>query len=264
MKPLPSSQPVASLRIPNPAAAPEPIIRIRGLTFRYTGEVLVLRGIDLDIYPGEKVALVGPNGSGKTTLLLHLNGILRGEGTIEVGGLPVEQPHLPQIRALVGLLFQEPDDQLFSPTVYEDVAFGPLQQGLSAEEVHQRVSQALNQVGLSDLARRPPYRLSVGEKKRAALATVLARHPQILALDEPTANLDPRSRRRLVALLQSLPQTMLVATHDMRLVAEGFARLVVLDEGQVVADGPTAELLRDRALLEAHGLEPPCMPAGEA
>ncbi len=248
---------------PAPASPPlsaSPLIRIQGLTFRYGDDAPALVNINLTIAAGEKVAVVGPNGSGKTTLLLHLNGLLQGEGRVEIGGLPVAKPHLPAIRALVGLLFQDPDDQLFSPTVYEDVAFGPLQQGLSPEEARQRACAALEQVGLRHLAKRAPYRLSVGEKKRAALATVLAMQPQILALDEPTANLDPRARRQLIALLQELPQTMLVATHDMRLVARDFPRTVVMDAGQIVADAPTAEVLRDRAFLEAHGLEPPCLP----
>lgn len=242
-----------------PRFGSRPIIRIQNLTFRYAAQVAALQNITLTIYPGEKVALVGPNGAGKTTLLLHLNGILQGEGLVEINGLPVDRDHLPQVRALVGLLFQNPDDQLFSPTVYDDVAFGPLQQGLLPEEVHRRVCQALKQVGLSHVARRAPYHLSAGEKKRAALAAVLAMEPLILALDEPTANLDPRSRRQLVALLQDLPQTILVATHDMRLVVQGFSRMVVLDQGRVVADGPTEELLKDPAFLEAHGLEAPCV-----
>ena len=237
-----------------------PLIRIHDLTFRYAGGTPVLRGVTLEVFAGEKVAIVGPNGAGKTTLLLHLNGILRGEGLVEVGGLPVVPPHLPQIRAWVGLLFQDPDDQLFSPTVYDDVAFGPLQQGLVAEEVHHRVYEALKHVGLSHVAHRPPYHLSVGEKKRDALAAVLAMHPAILALDEPSANLDPRSRRHLIHLLRDLPQTILVATHDMQLVAQGFPRTVVLDGGRIIADEPTNTLLRDRAFLEAHGLEPPCLP----
>lgn len=255
MNPVTPSDP--DTRKPNPPSH-QPLIRIRNLTFHYAEHIPVLQNIHLDIYPGEKVAIVGPNGAGKTTLLLHLNGILQGEGLVEVGGLPVTRPHLPRIRALIGLLFQDPDDQLFSPTVYEDVAFGPLQQGLTPEEAHRRVIQALKQVGLSHLAQRSPYHLSAGEKKRAALATVLAMQPAILALDEPTANLDPRSRRQLLALLQDLPQTIVVATHDMRLVVQGFSRMVVLDKGQVVADGPTEALLKDHAFLEAHGLEPPC------
>jgi len=194
-------------------------------------------------------------GAGKSTLLLHLNGILRGEGTVRVMGQEVAEPNLARIRAQVGLVFQDPDDQLFSPTVFDDVAFGPLYAGLPEEEIQRRVAWALAQVGLEGYAERVSHHLSLGEKKRAAIATVLAMQPEVLALDEPTLGLDPRTRRRLIGLLRELPQTMLVATHDMRMVAEVFPRMVVLDEGRVVADGPTDELLADRQLLEAHGLE---------
>ena len=167
----------------------------------------------------------------------------------------VAEPNLPRIRAQVGLVFQDPDDQLFSPTVFDDVAFGPLYAGLPEEEIQRRVAWALAQVGLEGYAERVSHHLSLGEKKRAAIATVLAMQPEVLALDEPTLGLDPRTRRRLIGLLRELPQTMLVATHDMRMVAEVFPRMVVLDEGRVVADGPTDELLADRQLLETHGLE---------
>jgi len=194
-------------------------------------------------------------GAGKSTLLLHLNGILRGEGTVRVMGQEVAEPNLARIRAQVGLVFQDPDDQLFSPTVFDDVAFGPLYAGLPEEEIQRRVAWALAQVGLEGYAERVSHHLSLGEKKRAAIATVLAMQPEVLALDEPTLGLDPRTRRRLIGLLRELPQTMLVATHDMRMVAEVFPRMVVLDEGRVVADGPTDELLADRQLLETHGLE---------
>jgi cobalt/nickel transport system ATP-binding protein len=233
----------------------ERCIEIDSLSFAYPDGRSALRDVSLGVRPGEKVALVGPNGAGKSTLLLHLNGILRGEGTVRVMGQEVAEPHLARIRGQVGLVFQDPDDQLFSPTVFEDVAFGPLYAGLPEEEIRHRVAWALAQVDLEGYAERVSHHLSLGEKKRAAIATVLSMQPEILALDEPTSGLDPRTRRRLIGLLHELPQTMLVATHDMRLVAQVFPRTVVLDGGWMVADGPTDELLADERLLEAHGLE---------
>ena len=235
--------------------AVEPCIEIRNLSFAYPDGRQALRDVSLNVRPGEKVALVGPNGAGKSTLLLHLNGILRGEGTVRVMGQAVAAPHLARIRARVGLVFQDPDDQLFSPTVFEDVAFGLLYAGLPEEEIRDRVRWALAQVGLEGYAERVSHHLSPGEKKRAAIASVLSMRPEVLALDEPTSGLDPRTRRRLIELLQGLPQTMLVATHDMQFVVQVFPRTVVLDGNQVVADGPTGELLADGHLLEAHGLE---------
>ncbi len=230
-------------------------IEVRGLSFAYPDGSQALRGVDLHISPGEKVALVGPNGAGKSTLILHLNGILRGQGDVRVCGLPVEDENLGRIRASVGLVFQDPDDQLFSPSVGEDVAFGPMYMGLDETEVSRRVQQALTSVGMPGSEGRVPHHLSGGEKKRVAIATVLAMDPEILVLDEPTAGLDPRGRRGLIRLLGELPQTMLVSTHDLRMVQELFPRTVVLDQGQVVADGPTNSLMADAALLAAHGLE---------
>ena len=235
--------------------AMETCIEICNLSFAYPDGHRGLRDVSLNVESGEKVALVGPNGAGKSTLLLHLNGILRGEGIVRVMGQEVIEPHLARIRAQVGLVFQDPDDQLFSPTVFEDVAFGPLYAGLPEVEIRNRVGWALAQVGLGEYAERVSHHLSLGEKKRAAIASVLSMQPDVLALDEPTSGLDPRTRRRLIGLLQELPQTMIIATHDMRLVAEVFPRVVILDGGQVVADGPTDELLADEQLLEAHGLE---------
>jgi energy-coupling factor transporter ATP-binding protein EcfA2 len=230
-------------------------VEIQGLSFAYPDGRQALRDLTLNVRSGDKVALVGPNGAGKSTLLLHLNGILRGEGSVRVLGYEVAEPHLARVRAYVGLVFQDPDDQLFSPTVFDDVAYGPLYAGLPRDAIVQRVETALNQVGLDGFADRFSHHLSVGEKKRAAIATVLAMDPSVLALDEPSAGLDPRSRRRLIELLQQLPQTMLAATHDMRLVAEVFSRTVVLDSGRVVADGATGDILSDETLLKAHGLE---------
>jgi cobalt/nickel transport system ATP-binding protein len=232
-------------------------IHIRNLSFAYPDGRQALQSITLAVRAGEKVALVGPNGAGKSTLLLHLNGILRGQGEIYVADAPVVKENLPMIRALVGMVFQNPDDQLFSPTVFEDVAFGPLHMGLDEGEVRRRVEEALAQVDMSDYALRLSYHLSMGEKKRIAIATVLAMHPRILALDEPTAGLDPRARRGLIELLHELPQTMLVATHDMLLVRELCPRMVLMDEGRIVTDGATIDIFEDEALLEDHGLERP-------
>ncbi len=234
-------------------------IDVTGLNFSYPDGHQALQSVSLYVSPGEKVALVGPNGAGKSTLMLHLNGILRpSAGLVRVGGLQVTEHNLGKIRAWVGLVFQDPDDQLFSPTVFDDVAFGPLHMRLGAEEVRQRVRSALAAVHMSEYPERLSHHLSMGEKKRIAIATVLAMDPLILVLDEPTAGLDPRSRRSLIRLLAELPQTMLVASHDMHLVAELFHRMVIMDKGQIVADGVTESIMDDTDLLEAHGLESPC------
>ena len=235
-----------------------PLLSIKNLSYSYHDGLVALHNVSLDINSGEKVALVGPNGAGKSTLMLHLNGLLGDEQSqISIAGLSLTKGNLPFIRAKVGLVFQNPDDQLFSPTVFDDVAFGPLHMGYEEAEVQQRAQNALAQVGISDLGARLSHHLSVGQKKRVAIATVLSMQPEIMVLDEPTAGLDPRGRRALIHLLRDLPVTMLVSTHDMRLVAELFPRLIILDEGEVVADGLTAELLADVPLLEAHGLEAP-------
>ncbi len=232
-------------------------IEIENLSYRYPDGHAALRGVSLVISPREKVALVGPNGAGKSTLMLHLNGIFRGQGNVRVCGLDMSDGNLGKIRASVGLVFQDPDDQLFSPTVFEDVAFGPLYMGLPEAEVRRCVDTALAAVQMSGYRERVSHHLSVGEKKRIAIATVLSMQPEILVLDEPTAGLDPRARRGFIHLLRELPQTMLVSTHDMRLVAELFLRTVVMDGGQIVADDSTETVLNDAALLEAHGLERP-------
>ncbi len=230
-------------------------IEVDQLSFSYPDGHPALREVSLHIAPGEKVALVGPNGAGKSTLILHLNGILTGQGRVTVCGLPLEQKNFGRVRAAVGLVFQNPDDQLFSPTVFDDVAFGPIYQGLGGEEVEQRVTSALAAVRMGDYARRVSHHLSTGEKKRIAIATVLSMVPEVLVLDEPTAGLDPRARRGLIQLLRDLPMTMLVSSHDLAMVRELLPRMVVMDEGKIVADGPTAELMKDEKLLEAHGLE---------
>lgn len=235
-----------------------PVVDLSGVTFTYPDGHEALRGITLSIQEGEKVALLGPNGAGKSTLLLHFNGIhLPASGRVTVAGLTIDRKTAKRVRALVGLVFQDPDDQLFSPTVLEDVAFGPLYMGLPAAEIRERVARALEAVGLPGFEERAPYRLSIGQRKRVALATVLSMDPRILVLDEPSAGLDPRGRRELIRLLDGLPHTLIASTHDMRLAAEIFPRSVILDEGRVVADGQTELILADEALLEAHGLERP-------
>src|SRR6185295_781863 len=225
--------------------------------FAYPDGHVALRGVSFNLCEGDKVALVGPNGAGKSTLMLQLNGILDGRGGIEIGGMRLTRDNLPVIRAMVGLVFQNPDDQLFSPTVFEDVAFGPLHMGLPMNEVEVRVKSALESVRMSAFRDRLSHHLSVGEKKRIAIATVLSMDPQILVLDEPSAGLDPRARRTLINLLRELPITMLVSTHDMRLVEELFPRTIVMDEGQIVADGKTKDILEDEKFLNEHGLEKP-------
>jgi len=232
-------------------------IEVRNLSFSYPDGHEALRDVTLSIAPGEKVALVGPNGAGKSTLLLHLNGILSGQGRVAVCGLTVEQKNLSRVRAMVGLVFQNPDDQLFSPTVFDDVSFGPLYQGLEPAEVERRVDSALAAVRMTGYARRVSHHLSAGEKKRIAIATVLSMNPEVLVLDEPTAGFDPRARRTLIKLLRDMPMTMLAASHDLAMVRELLPRMVIMDEGRIVADGPTGNLLKDEKLLEAHGLEKP-------
>ena len=233
------------------------IVQVNNLNFAYPDGHIALRNVNLNLCEGEKVALVGPNGAGKSTLMLHLNGILGKNADIAISGLSLDSKNLPSIRALVGLVFQNPDDQLFSPTVFDDVAFGPLHMGLPEDQVYQRVEEALFAVGMEGFGDRLSHHLSVGQKKRIAIATVLSMHPQILVLDEPSAGLDPRARRSLINLLQELTITQLVSTHDLRMAQELFPRMIIMDEGQIVADGSTVELLENEALLEEHGLEKP-------
>ena len=240
---------------------PSHAIQIEHLSFSYPDGRQALHDVGLTVRSGEKVAIVGPNGAGKSTLFLHLNGTLR-TGTqngcrVRVSGLVVDDKTVQSVRAKVGLVFQDPDDQLFSPTVSEDVAFGPLHMGLSVDEVGERVATALSAVGMVGYEDLMPHHLSLGERKRIAIATVLAMDPEILVLDEPSAGLDPRARRNLIALLRELPQTMLIASHDMRLVWDLCSRTVILDGGRLVEDGPTTRLLQDQVLMERHGLEVP-------
>ena len=235
-----------------------PVLDVRGLAFAYPDGHQALFGVDLHVHRGERVALLGPNGAGKTTLVLHLNGILTaGAGKVAVSGLPVEKSNLREVRRRVGIVFQDPDDQLFLGSVRQDVAFGPANLGLSGAALEQRVMTALDQVGMADFAERPPHHLSFGQRRRVAVATVLAMEPEILVLDEPSSNLDPASRRELADILRSLDVTVLMVTHDLPYALELCPRSVVLSDGVVVADGRTFDVLTDGPLMAAHRLELP-------
>jgi cobalt/nickel transport system ATP-binding protein len=235
-----------------------PAVEIRDLTFAYPDGHVALAGLDLIIDVGERVAVLGPNGAGKTTLVLHLNGIhAASSGEVWISGLPVAKPQLKEIRRRVGIVFQDPDDQLFMPTVRDDVAFGPANLGLRGDDLDRRVGEALAAVGMLDSADRPPHHLSFGQRRRVAAATVLAMQPDILVLDEPSSNLDPAARREFADIVRSLDMTTLIVTHDLPYALELCERAVILDEGRVVADGPTRVLLVDDELMRSHRLELP-------
>ena len=231
---------------------------LRDVTFAYPDGHLALHGIDLAVEAGQRLAVLGPNGAGKTTLVLTLNGILNpSSGTVAVSGLPVVKSNLREIRRRVGIVFQDPDDQLFMPTVRDDVAFGPANLGLRGDELDEAVAEALATVGMTAAADRSPHHLSFGERRRVALATVLAMHPDVLVLDEPSSNLDPAARRELADIVLGLDVTVVLVTHDLPYALQLCERSVVLDNGRLVADGPTANLLADEAMMAAHRLELP-------
>ncbi|MFI7440904.1 energy-coupling factor ABC transporter ATP-binding protein [Nonomuraea indica] len=233
-------------------------LEVSRLAYAYPDGTQALFGVDVTIGRGERVALLGPNGAGKTTLVMHLNGILTpGHGTVTVAGTPVRRDTLKEIRRRVGLVFQDPDDQLFMPTVRDDVAFGPANMGLSGAELDRAVTSALDRVGMLEAADRPPHHLSFGQRRRVAVATVLAMEPEILVLDEPSSNLDPAARRELAEILRSLDVTVLMVTHDLPYALELCERSLILSGGVIAADGPTRELLADADLLAAHRLELP-------
>ena len=238
--------------------APAPSLEVAGLAFAYPDGHQALYGVNLRIDRGERVALLGPNGAGKTTLVLHLNGVLSGgSGRIEVSGLAVEPANLREIRRRVGVVFQDPDDQLFMPTVRDDVAFGPANLGLRGADLDERVREALVAVGMQDHADVPPHHLSFGQRRRVAVATVLAMRPDVLVLDEPSSNLDPASRRELADILTGLDVTLLMVTHDLPYALQLCERSLLMDGGRIVADGDTRDLLGDADLMTAHRLELP-------
>jgi cobalt transport protein ATP-binding subunit len=235
-----------------------PAIDIEALSFTYPDKTVALKGLDLKVADGECLVIVGPNGAGKSTLLLSLNGLIETEGKITIKAEVMNKKNLKEIRRLVGVVFQDPDDQLFMPTVFEDVAFGPINMGMREEEVHARVHQSLGLVGMDALEGRLSHHLSFGEKKLICIATVLAMDPAILVFDEPTANLDPRARRHLISLLMDdLRQTKVISTHDMNFAAEVADHVVILYKSKIVADGPAREILTDERLLLEYGLEMP-------
>ena len=235
-----------------------PALDVRGLLFAYPDGTQALFGIDLTIGSGERVAVLGPNGAGKTTLVLHLNGIhLPQQGSVDVGGISVSKANLKEIRRRVGIVFQDPDDQLFMPTVRQDVAFGPANIGLTGDELEERVNSALEAVGMEEFVDRAPHHLSFGQRRRVAVATVLAMRPEILVLDEPSSNLDPAGRRELADILRSLDITMLMVTHDLPYALELCPRALVMNHGSIVGDGPTVDVLSDEDLMRANRLELP-------
>lgn len=234
------------------------LLEVNDLQYTYPDGTNALRGVSFQLTHGEAVGVIGANGAGKSTLLLHLNGCLLPQaGTVRIGGLPVNKKTLPQVRRTVGMVFQDPDDQLFMPLVYDDVAFGPLNLGLPTEEVNEVVMSALATVGASHLKDRPPYRLSGGEKRAVAIASVLSMSPSILVMDEPTSSLDPKTRRQLIELLKTFKHTLIIATHDLDLVLDLCPRTIVFKEGRVVADGPTLDILQNEELLDSSSLEKP-------
>ncbi len=235
-----------------------PSLQVVGLGFAYPDGFRALRDVNLHVHPGERVSLLGPNGAGKTTLLLHLNGILRPSGgSIQVAGLEVTEENLLEVRRRVGLVFQDPDDQLFMPTVGQDVAFGPANLGIEGRELEERVDEALSAVSMSHNIDRAPHHLSYGERRRVAIATVLSMRPEILVLDEPTSNLDPASRRELIDLLSGLEITQLIVTHDLPFAFELCPRSMVMNGGTIVAEGPTETIMGDDELMRANRLELP-------
>lgn len=241
------------------------IVEVKGLTHVYPDGTTAIRDISLRITHGEAVAIVGANGAGKSTLLHHLNGYLApSSGTVRVGDYPLTRGTLREVRRTVGMIFQDPDDQLFMPTIYDDVAFGPYNLGLPREEVDRRVMEALTRMGIVHLKDKPPYRLSAGEKRRAAIATVLSMTPDILVLDEPTNGLDPLGRRQIISILKEFTHTRIIATHDLDMVLDLCPRTVVLQGGTVRSDRPTIETFRDDALLGECHLERPLSMQGKA
>lgn len=232
----------------------KPIIKIEDLSFTYPDGRNALKNIDLSIMTGEKIGIIGSNGAGKSTLIFHLNGIFSGNGAIHINEMLINKENLKKIRSIVGIVFQDPDDQLFSPTVLDDVAYGPIYQGIKQELVVERVEAALAAVQMQGFEKRAPFHLSVGEKKRIAIASVLAMQPEILVLDEPSAGLDPKARRELIELLSTFPQTLIVASHDLDLVKKLTKRTIILSSGKITAAGITDDILSNQEILAKNGL----------
>lgn len=230
------------------------VIEIKNLGFTYPDGTEALKNINMQIETGDSVGLIGPNGAGKTTLLLHLNGILRGDGEVEIFDILVNKKNLKEIRKKVGLVFQDPDDQLFMPTVFDDVAFGPINLGFEKEKVVERVNKALKMVGMEDMVDKAPHHLSFGEKKKISLATVFSMNPEILALDEPSSNLDPRGKREIVKILKNINKTKIIATHDFEIIRQLCQRVVLMNQGQIITEGDTETILGNKELLEKNGL----------
>ena len=234
------------------------IVEAKDLYYTYPDGTPAIQGISFRITHGESVAIVGENGAGKSTLLLHLNGYLMPtKGDLRIGDYPVTRETLTEVHRTVGMVFQDPDDQLFMPTVFDDVAFGPINLGFPVEEVEERVANALETVGMLHLKSRPPYKLSAGEKRAVAIATVLSMSPNILVMDEPSSHLDPKTRRKLIALLSTFKHTKIIATHDLDLAMDFCERTIVIHEGKIAADGLTAELMQNEDLLGRCSLERP-------
>lgn len=229
-------------------------IQIKDLSFRYHDGLTALQGISFDVNEGEKIGIIGPNGAGKSTLLLHLNGLISDSGGIHIFGEKIEKKSIKKIRHTVGLLFQNPDDQLFCPTVFEDVAFGPRNMSLPEEEIDKIVKESLAKVGLTGFEKRSSYHLSIGEKRRVAIATVLSMNAKILAFDEPSSNLDPRGRREFIELIKAIPLTQVLVTHDMEIVKSVCQRVVLMDKGRIMKIGNVEEILSDKNLLLNHGM----------
>ena len=232
-------------------------IEIENLSYKYPDGTVALDNITLSVEHGQTIALIGPNGAGKSTLLLAMAGFIKGTGKVLIDGLQINGKNLKKVRASLGCCLENPDDQLFMPTLFDDVAFGPLNMGLEAEQVNRRVADALKTVGLADMGDKAPHHLSAGQKRAAAIATILSMSPKIITLDEPDGSLDPRNRNNLIKLLAELPQTLIIATSNMNFAAAVADRAVLLDNGSIIANGDAKKVMSDSKMMTEHGLEVP-------
>lgn len=235
----------------------EKVVEVENLSYSYPDNTLALKNISFSVSRGEACAIIGPNGAGKSTLLLHLNGVLKGEGKVKILGEVISKKNLKNIRSKVGMVFQDPNDQLFMPSVFDDVAFGPLNAGLEGAEVERRVHAILKDLELEGYEDKPPYHLSLGEMKKVSLATVLVLHPEILVMDEPTISLDPGTRKSFIEIIKKIKKTKIIATHDLDLVYDLCSRVILIDKGAVIGEGNSLEILKNKKLLEDHKLEIP-------